>query len=318
MSEHLPEFTRRFFIGGGVALAAELLIGCRDTAGLAEPPPSNLDTVVSPDITPVPTTTEAATITSTTTTTEAPAPTTTTTEAPAPPPSTIAARPQPSQVKLDNYIAYGPADKPNISITIDDMFRPSDTDRLARVLDVADVIGARMTFFPTGGALLDHKKAGVSDIWRRVADKHEIGHHSLTHSTGKINFKNMPEEDIRNELTTTQDILNDILGYEYRMRLMRPPGGIGGQEPTKQHYQERLMNIITSMGLHMAMWTVDANINETETVLQHFTKPGAIRNGSIVLAHFVSFDVPDMVQLLNWVHNKTPYNITTISGLFEA
>ena len=133
-------------------------------------------------------------------------------------------------------IKTGPKDRPRVAVTIDDTFGASGAKNVAAVLDVAKTKGARLTFFPTGGAFDDHDKAGLAGVWKRVvADGHEIGNHTYSH----WNLLKLGETDIQDELDSTQGRLDQILGFHYEMHLMRPPGGNGGYptntpDPTAQ------------------------------------------------------------------------------------
>ena len=176
-------------------------------------------------------------------------------------------------------------------MTIDDVFGAGGADQLSGALDLARDRNVKLTFFPTGGALEAHMGAGKQDVWKRaVLEGHEIGNHTYTHRA----LTSLPDQEIRDELTWTQKLLNDALGFEYRMRLMRPPGGTGGAG----NGDPRLLAILAELGLTMTMWTIDSRF--TQGNASYLTKIlNEARNGSIVLCHFQTFGLPSLAALLD-------------------
>lgn len=218
------------------------------------------------------------------------APATTTIPPTLPPTTTTTLEPRLTQ-PLPPLIRSGPADRPVVAVTIDDIFGAGGADQLWAALDLARDRNVKLTFFPTGGALEAHMGAGKQDVWKRaVLEGHEIGNHTYTHRA----LTSLPDQEIRDELTWTQHLLDEALGFPYRMRLMRPPGGTGGAG----NGDPRLMGILTELGLTMAMWTIDSNY--TTGNASYLSKIlGQVRNGSIVLCHFQTFGLPSLAALLD-------------------
>jgi peptidoglycan/xylan/chitin deacetylase (PgdA/CDA1 family) len=211
---------------------------------------------------------------------------------------------------LPPFIRSGPADRPRVGLTVDDMFGASGADNVAALLDIAKQKSVRFTFFPTGGALADHLAAGRQGVWRRVVDEgHEIGNHSYTHS----NLTKLSDQQIRDELLRTQDELNRVLGFAYPMRMMRPPGGAGG---FTNGGDPRIMSVITPLGYSMVMWSIDSN--STAGNAAYTTKVLAnAHNGTIVLTHFTTYAVDNYPALIDGLRVRK-LEPTNVSGLFSS
>jgi peptidoglycan/xylan/chitin deacetylase (PgdA/CDA1 family) len=182
-------------------------------------------------------------------------------------------------------------------------------DVLHGALDLARDRNVKLTLFPTGGAIEAHTAAGKGDVWKRVvAEGHEIGNHTYTHRV----LTNLPDQEIRDELNWTQKLLNDAMGgVEYKLRLMRPPGGAGGLTPTGD---PRLMGILRELGLSMVMWSIDSAY--TTGNASYLAKiMGSVRNGSIVLLHFQTFGLASLASLLSRLpaeRGLTPVTVTEL------
>ena len=231
-------------------------------------------------------------------------PTTTTTL----PPTTTTTLPARLTQPLPPLIRTGPADRPKVAVTIDDIFGPGGADQLNAALDLARDRNVKLTFFPTGGAIEAHAAAGKGDVWKRVvAEGHEIGNHTYTHRA----LTSLPDQEIRDELNWTQKLLTDATGTEYRMRLMRPPGGGGGTTPNGD---PRLMGILGELNLSMVMWSIDShNTTGNDSYLAKIM--GSVRNGSIVLLHFQTFGLSSLASLLSRLpaeRGLTPVTVTEL------
>jgi peptidoglycan/xylan/chitin deacetylase (PgdA/CDA1 family) len=199
-------------------------------------------------------------------------------------------------------------------VTIDDTFGASGAKNVAAVLDVAKAKGARLTFFPTGGAFDDHDKAGLAGVWQRVvADGHEIGNHTYSH----WNLLKLGEADIQDELDSTQGRLDQILGFHYEMHLMRPPGGNGGYPTnTADPNGTRVRCVVQRLGYSMTMWSIDSNGTQGfNDYLNRLLAPGVVQNGSIILLHFTTFSVNNVTTLID-ILTKRGLELVTVSQLF--
>lgn len=211
---------------------------------------------------------------------------------------------------LPPWIHNGPTTKPRVAITIDDMWGTFGADNANAAMDVAKAKGVKLTFFPTGGAIEEHINLGRQALWQRaVAEGHDIGNHTYTHtSLTKLN-----DDQIRGELNHTKDLLAQCLGpVPYTMRLMRPPGGAGGFTTGGD---PRIMNVLSSFGYSMAMWTVDANGAKGNTAFMNKVMSNAT-NGMIVLIHFTEFTPDGFPTLIDRLRNNK-LEPTSITGLFS-
>ena len=232
------------------------------------------------------------------------------------PPSTAAGDPcAPTRPLIaPPLIKSGPSNRRRVAVTIDDTFGASGGKNVASVLDIAKAKGAKLTFFPTGGAFDDHQKAGVATVWKRVLDEgHEIGNHTYDH----FNLLKLADKDIQDELDSTQGRLDQILGFHYEMHLMRPPGGNGGNPDLRPDPNgPRVRCVVQRLGYSMAMWSIDSNgTSGFSDYLNRLTNSNAVVNGSIILLHFTTFSVSNVSALIDNL-NKRGFEMVTVSQLF--
>jgi peptidoglycan/xylan/chitin deacetylase (PgdA/CDA1 family) len=213
---------------------------------------------------------------------------------------------------LPRWIHNGPTNRARVAISIDDMWGAFGADNANAAMDVAKAKGVKLTFFPTGGAIEDHIKLGRQALWQRaVADGHDIGNHTYTHTQ----LTKLTDDQIRGELTHTRDLLAQCLGpsVPYTMRMMRPPGGAGGFVTGGD---PRIMNVLTGMGYSMAMWSIDANGVKGNTAFINKVL-GNATNGSIVLFHFTEFTPDGLSTLIDRLRTVKKLEPTSITGLFS-
>ena len=211
-------------------------------------------------------------------------------------------------------VKSGPPDRRRVAVTIDDTFGASGARNVASVLDIAKAKGAKLTFFPTGGAFDDHQKAGLATVWKRVIDEgHEIGNHTYSH----YNLLKLADNYIQDEIDATQGRLDQILGFHYEMHLMRPPGGNGGHPELRPDTNgPRVRCLVQRMGYTMTMWSIDSNGTSGFTDYQNrLTNSNVVVNGSIILLHFTTFSVNNVSALIDNL-NKRGFEMVTVSQLF--
>jgi peptidoglycan/xylan/chitin deacetylase (PgdA/CDA1 family) len=213
---------------------------------------------------------------------------------------------------LPPWIHNGPTDKARVAITIDDMWGTFGADNAEAAMDVAQAKNVKLTFFPTGGAIEEHIGLGRQDTWRRaIREGHEIGNHTYTHT----NLTKLTDDQIRYELQHTKDLLDQCLGpsVPYTMRLMRPPGGGGGYVTGGD---PRIMNVISSFGYSMTMWTVDANGVKGNAAFVNKAVANA-SPGEIILIHFTEFTPDGFPNLIDRLRNDRKVQPTSVTGLFS-
>jgi len=209
-------------------------------------------------------------------------------------------------------IAYtGPSSRRLVALSVDDLWNASGAMNVNSTMDILAAKNVKgMTFFPTGGALEQHHALGYDWVWRRVArSQSEIGNHTHTHRS----LPTLSNGAIVYEMQHTQDLLNLVLGpgFAYQMHLMRPPGGNGGYRGG----DPRVLNIMSSMGLSMIMWSIET----------HGSGPvhGAFvswiirqaRPGSIVLMHYTQITPGEIGRVIDGLRARG-LEPTTVTSLF--
>jgi peptidoglycan/xylan/chitin deacetylase (PgdA/CDA1 family) len=121
-----------------------------------------------------------------------------------------------------------------VALTFDD--GPSRWTPL--VLDLLREHEARATFFVIGQRAREHPHL-VKQI---VAEGHELGSHTLTHPR----LTEIPEVEVRQEITGGLDAIEEVLGK--RPKLFRAPGF---------HAHERELGIVEELGLEAVFANVD-------------------------------------------------------------
>lgn len=132
-----------------------------------------------------------------------------------------------------------------------------------------------------------------------MREGHEIGNHTYNHNR---NLPRVPDDVIRYELNSLQEKLNEVLGFEYKMRLMRPPGGNGGFE---QGGNPRIMQVLQELGYSMVMWTIDSNGTDGHLGYQNaIMNQKGVGSGSIILNHFTQLSPSDIGMLVDRLRER--------------
>jgi peptidoglycan-N-acetylglucosamine deacetylase len=117
----------------------------------------------------------------------------------------------------DTFFLKGSSDSKRIALTFDD---GPDTMYTPRVLDVLKEHDVPATFF-----LIGWRSQAHPDVVKRImAEGHVVGNHSWSHPR----LTEVLPQQLRNEITGTEDILAEITGR--RTALMRPPYGAVSKE----------------------------------------------------------------------------------------
>ena len=153
------------------------------------------------------------------------------------------------------------------------------------ILDILKQEGINATFFLSSPWAEKHQKL----VQRMVADGHEIGSHGNRH----INLNTLGAGEIEHEITTAQQVLEQISGQ--KVRLIRAPNGA---------YDNKLISTANKLGYRVIQWSVDsldwkrpgpsAVINN---VLNGTRSGGGAKAGDIILFH-ASDSAPDTIQAL--------------------
>lgn len=132
-------------------------------------------------------------------------------------------------------IRSGPMTANSVALTFDDGPHPTLTPRL---LEILKEDGSKATFFMLG-SMVEKNPA----IARAVVEAgHEVANHSWSHA----DLAKKSEEQIRDEIRKTQDIIEQATGV--RPKLFRPPYG---------SVNDRVLRIAEEEGLDVVTWSVD-------------------------------------------------------------
>ncbi len=171
-----------------------------------------------------------------------------------------------------------------IAITFDDGPHASHTPRLLKILKER---GVRATFFVVGDRCPDH----ASVLRRIVADGHEVGNHTWTH-TLKPAPSHWKEEVFHDEIRRTHDTIFKISGAI--PACYRPPGGyvtVAQSEWMAQQY-----------GYPTILWSVDP-------------KDFVVKNAGIIQQRLVSGTKPGGILLSHDLYRQT---IDAMPGTLDA
>lgn len=151
-----------------------------------------------------------------------------------------------------------------ISISFDCAWGTEYTDEL---LDVLERENVRATFF-----MVEFWTEKYPEYVKKIDEKgHEIGTHSATHSY----MSKLSEEEIRQELTSSSQAIEEVTGK--KTQLFRPPYG---------DYDDLLIDTAKSMGLYSIQWDVDSldwkDLSANDIAMRVINR---VQNGSIILCH---------------------------------
>ena len=133
-----------------------------------------------------------------------------------------------------------------IALTFDDGPDPRATPLVLNALRERDL---QATFFVVG-----RQVAQNPGLLRRIVEEgHTIGNHTYDHA----DMSDMSPKRMRSELRSTQEAVDDALGYHHPMVLMRPPYGNPYFEGSQALPMFR--RVVEEQGLLPVIWTVDSS-----------------------------------------------------------
>ena len=187
-----------------------------------------------------------------------------------------------------------------IALTFDD---GPDLHTTPLILDTLREHNIKATFFVVGRQVAENP-----DLLRRIVEEgHSLGNHTYNHA----NMSDLSPQQMRQELQSTQNAVDDALGYHYPMTLMRPPYG--------NPYFDNLgmlpvfRKVVREQGLFVVMWTVDSDDYLFEGLPQKVVR-------RVVRADRTSKrkEGSDEVLLLHDTHQQTADALPRIIDYYEA
>lgn len=192
----------------------------------------------------------------------------------------------------ENYVVRnGDREVPKIAITVDDGW---NLDILREIHELSVELDFPITWFMVGSQFRHEDK----ELWEEIlAHGSEIGNHTWKHS--KLLSFSSSNCDIQVRLC--QERVDEVLGYHYQLRLLRPP--YGGYKNSEKNF----LNIFYSHGVEkVVLWDV------SQTDPQQAFKD--TKNGSILLYHTLKKDL-ECLRVLVPMLKDAGYELVTVSEL---
>ena len=185
--------------------------------------------------------------------------------------------------------------KPMIALTFDDGVCPENTPKMINLLGLNN---ARATFF-----ILGYTIEGNESIIKQAA---RYGNEVLGHSWRHNNYTHMAAVDIREDILSTHQAINSVLGSS--ARLYRPPFG---------EINDSVLQVSAGLGFSAILWNLDPQdwlVKDAEEIYQYIMDN--LQSGAIIVLHDVySSTIEAMEQLIPSLIEKG-YQLVTISELF--
>jgi peptidoglycan/xylan/chitin deacetylase (PgdA/CDA1 family) len=182
-----------------------------------------------------------------------------------------------------------------IALTFDDGPDPHTTPQL---LDLLEALNLHVTFFVLG----QHAQANPG-VLRRMAKDHEIGNHSWDHPK----FSCLTDDQVRDQLRRTHDVIARIVGEGHAPKIMRPPYG--------EITAERKALISREFHYQIVGWDVDSEDWKTippAKIEKHIL--GHAKDGCTILAHDIhARTIAAMPATLRSLKSK--FQLVTVSQL---
>ncbi|MDN4073391.1 polysaccharide deacetylase family protein [Fictibacillus terranigra] len=207
----------------------------------------------------------------------------------------------PPKVKLNDLppspIYKGNPEKPMVSLLVNVAWGNEYLPKLLKTMKEAHV---HSTFFLDGSWV----KKNPSLAKMILDEGHEIGNHAYTHP----DLKRMTNERIREELSSTNRVIEATLGKKNIPKWFAPPSG---------SYRDDVIKIAAEQKMKTILWSVD-------TVDWRKPEPGRmaesvirkVHPGAMVLMHPTSSTADGLKRMIEGIKAKG-YAIGTVSGLLD-
>lgn len=202
--------------------------------------------------------------------------------------------PLPTEDPYPFIIRYGSREENKIALSMDDCY---DMDCVRETIEICREYGIVMTFYPLGLVLHEEDR----DIWQSAIDAGcEIGTHTMNHGAiGGYETKVLLSAILR-----PQERLDQVLGYHYPIRTLRPPYGSIEDASDRIMHARRILELAGFH--HVVNW--DVSQTDPSKALPR------VRNGSILLFHARPTDVSCIRTLIPQLQAKG-FEFATIAEL---
>ena len=202
-----------------------------------------------------------------------------------------------AQVRAGDVIYSCAGEEKRIALTFDDGPHPVHT---REILDILAEYGVRATFFVVG----ENAERYPELLEAEARAGHEIGNHSYTHT----NLRQANGTTVAREIDEGERAIYEI--FEYRTRLLRPPGGCVGKE---------LLEEAEARDYRIVCWSVDTR-DWAHTPVKQITEKvlREASGGDILLFHdYIAGDSPTPEALRAVIPKllKEGYQFVTVSEL---
>ena len=192
----------------------------------------------------------------------------------------------------DTYVVRnGDREDNKIAITVDDGW---EIDMIRAIHDLSVELDFPITWFMVGTQFRHEDK----EMWEEIlAHGSEIGNHTWKHSK----LLSFSTSNANTQVRLCQERVDEVLGYHYPLRLLRPPYG------QYKNSSKNFLNVFYSHGVEkVVLWDV------SETDPHKAFKQ--VQNGSILLYHTNEKDY-ECLKVLVPMLREAGYELVTVSEL---
>lgn len=199
----------------------------------------------------------------------------------------------------ENKVLYSwlPNNNKKIALTFDDGPHPVYTQE---ILDILAEYNLKATFFVVG----ENAEWFPELVRKELEAGHEIGNHTYTHA----NLRKAQYDSVLNEILGTEKAIYE--NTEFRCHLLRPPGGM---------YGDNVCKAAENLDYTVILWSVDTRDwahTPSETIADEILT--TIKSGDIILFHdYIAYDSPTPAALRKIIPEllAQDYQFVTVSEL---
>ena len=192
----------------------------------------------------------------------------------------------------ENYVVRnGDRSVPKVAITVDDGW---DLDMLRQIHALSVEMDFPITYFMVGSQFRPEDR----ELWEEIfAHGSELGNHTWKHSK----LLSFSTSNANVQVRLCQERVDEVLGYHYPLRLLRPPYG------QYKNSEKNFLNVFYSHGVEkVVLW--DVSQTDPEKAFKD------TQNGSILLYHTRKADLECLRVLVPMLKNAG-YELVTVSEL---